>query len=127
MIRNWGRKVGLRRKIVSVSREATQSIVVAFTVLASTLRETFILFSYLGLRRLPARYAAIVLPLVLSLIMTFVVSGISTARSAGLSPSFVATWMSAWGLSWLVAFPVLLAVMPVVRRIVGLIVETRPG
>jgi len=35
--------------------------------------------------------------------------------------------MSAWGLSWLVAFPVLLAVMPVVRRIVGLIVETRPG
>ena len=44
-----------------------------------------------------------------------------------LNVGFVATWMSAWGLSWLVAFPVLLAVMPVVRRIVGLIVETRPG
>lgn len=75
-------------------------------------------------RRLPPRYAGIVLPLLLSVVMTFVVSGIATARSIGLAPAFVGTWMSAWGLSWIVAFPTLLVVMPMVRRLVGLIVET---
>lgn len=74
-------------------------------------------------RRLPARYAGIVMPLVLSLLMTFVVSAISTWKSLGLNPQFLSTWPVAWGLSWLVAFPTLLAVLPVVRRIVGLIVE----
>lgn len=78
--------------------------------------------SIITFQRLPARYAAVVMPLVLSVIMTFVVSGISTLRSVGLSPGFAATWMSAWGLSWLAAFPTLLLVLPLVRRIVGLIV-----
>lgn len=75
-------------------------------------------------RRLPSRYAGIVLPLLLSVVMTFVVSGIATARSIGLAPAFAGTWMSAWGLSWVVAFPTLLVVMPIVRRMVGLVVET---
>ncbi|MFG1311592.1 DUF2798 domain-containing protein [Xanthobacter tagetidis] len=74
-------------------------------------------------RKLPARYAGIVMPLVLSVLMTFVVSAIATARSLGLGPDFVSTWPIAWGLSWLVAFPTLLLVLPVVRRIVGLVVE----
>lgn len=78
--------------------------------------------SIITFQRLPARYAAIVMPLALSVIMTFVVSGISTLRSVGLSPGLVSTWMSAWGLSWLAAFPTLLLVLPLVRRIVGLIV-----
>ena len=74
-------------------------------------------------RKLPARYAAIVLPLVLSVLMTFVVSAIATLRSLGPGPDFLATWPVAWGLSWLVAFPTLLLVLPMVRRIVGLVVE----
>ncbi len=82
--------------------------------------------SIITFRRLPPRYAAVVMPLVLSVIMTFVVSGIATLRSLGLSPAFPATWMSAWGLSWLVAFPTLLLVLPLVRRIVSLIVAP-PG
>lgn len=73
--------------------------------------------------KLPARYAAIVMPLVLSIIMTFVVSAISILKSLGPTPAFLATWPSAWALSWLVAFPTLLAVLPLVRRIVGLLVE----
>lgn len=77
--------------------------------------------------RLPARYAAIIMPLVLSLLMTFVVSAISTWKSLGLTPLFLSTWPIAWGLSWLVAFPTLLVVLPVVRRIVGLIVEAPPA
>lgn len=77
----------------------------------------------LALRRLPARYAGLVMPLVLSVMMTFVVSGIATLRSLGPTPDFLTTWPAAWGLSWLVAFPTLLLVLPLVRRIVGLVVE----
>ena len=74
-------------------------------------------------RRLPARYAGIATPFVLSIVMTFVVSAISTARGVGLTPDFPSLWMSAWGLSWLIGFPTLLTVLPIVRRIIGLIVE----
>ena len=74
--------------------------------------------------KLPARYAAVVMPLVLSVLMTFVVSAISILRSLGPTPAFVATWPAAWAISWLVAFPTLLAVLPLVRKIVAFAVET---
>jgi len=74
--------------------------------------------------KLPARYAAIVMPLVLSVLMTFVVSAISTLRSLGPTPAFMATWPAAWAISWLVAFPTRLAVLPLVRRIVAFAVDT---
>jgi hypothetical protein len=74
--------------------------------------------------KLPARYAAIVMPLVLSVLMTFVVSAIATLKSLGPTSAFVTTWPAAWAISWLVAFPTLLAVLPLVRRIVALAVET---
>jgi hypothetical protein len=73
--------------------------------------------------KLPARYAAIVLPFVLSVLMTFVVSGISTLWSLGLTPTLLTTWAAAWALSWVVAFPTLIAVLPLVRRIVAFVVE----
>ncbi|MCA6118568.1 DUF2798 domain-containing protein [Bradyrhizobium sp. WSM 1738] len=73
--------------------------------------------------KLPARYAAVVMPLVLSVLMTFVASAISTLRSLGPTPAFMATWPAAWAISWLVAFPTLLAVLPLVRRIVAFAVE----
>ena len=74
-------------------------------------------------RKLPARYAAIVMPLTLSVLMTFVVSAIATLKSLGPTQAFIETWPAAWGLSWLVAFPTLLAVLPLVRRIVALVVD----
>ena len=76
--------------------------------------------------KLPARYAAIVLPFILSLLMTFVISGVSTLMSLGPTPAFVATWPAAWALSWLVAFPTLVALLPLVRRIVARVVESPP-
>lgn len=76
-----------------------------------------------GTRRLPPRYAAFVMPLVLSILMSLIVSGVSTLKSLGIGAAFVSTWPIAWFLSWLVAFPALLLVLPLVRRIVGLIVE----
>jgi len=78
------------------------------------------------MRKLPARWLPIVMPLLLSLKMTFVVSGIATLKSLGFVEGFVGKWMAAWGLSWVVAFPVLLVMMPLVRRVASLIVET-PG
>jgi hypothetical protein len=79
--------------------------------------------TFLGTPKLPARYAALVMPLLLSLLMTFVVSLISTLRSIGLAPDFPMIWLSAWGLSWLVAFPTLLLVLPLVRRLTAALVE----
>jgi hypothetical protein len=76
--------------------------------------------------KLPARYAAIVMPFVLSVLMTFVVSAISTLKVLGPTAAFVSTWPAAWALSWLVAFPTLLAVLPLVRRIVAFVVESPP-
>ena len=76
--------------------------------------------------KLPARYAAIVLPFCLSLLMTFVISGVSTLMSLGPTRAFVATWPAAWAMSWIVAFPTLIMVLPLVRRIVALVVESPP-
>ena len=77
----------------------------------------------MSFRKLPARFAPVVMPLILSVLMTFVVSVISTLKSLGPTPAFLATWPGAWALSWLVGFPTLLVVLPLVRRIVSLLVE----
>jgi hypothetical protein len=77
----------------------------------------------MSFRKLPRRYAALLTPLLLSLLMTCVVSAISLLRSRGLDATALALWPSAWAISWVVAFPVLLVVTPLVRRIVGWLVE----
>ena len=79
--------------------------------------------NFLGLRKLPARFAGIVMPLLLSILMTFIVSAISTMRGIGITPDFLHLWLGAWGLSWLVAFPTLLAVLPLVRRATAVFVH----
>ena len=82
--------------------------------------------SVMSSRRLPPRYAAFLTPLVLSILMSLIVSGVSTLRSLGFSPDYFSVWPMAWLLSWVVAFPTLLMVMPLVRRIVGLVVQPAP-
>ncbi len=79
--------------------------------------------TFLGVPKLPARYAGVVMPLLLSLLMTFIVSFISTWRGVGLVPDFTRIWLGAWALSWAVAFPLLLAVLPLVRRATAAIVD----
>jgi len=74
-------------------------------------------------RRLPARYASIVMPFLLSLLMTSLVSFISTARSVGIAPELLRLWPGNWALSWLVAFPVTLVVLPVVRKLTAALVD----
>ena len=74
-------------------------------------------------RKLPARYAALVMPLFLSVFMTCIVSLISTLHGIGLTPGLFRVWMGAWGLSWVIAFPTLLLVLPVVKAASGFVVE----
>lgn len=77
-------------------------------------------------RKLPARYATIVMPFLLSLLMTALVSFISTARTVGIAPELLKLWPGNWALSWLVAFPVTLVVLPIVRRLTAAVVDL-PG
>jgi hypothetical protein len=77
-------------------------------------------------RRLPPRYAAFVMRFVLSILMSMIVSGVARLKSLGIYAACVSTWPIAWFLSWLVAFPTLLMILPLVRRIVGLIVQAPP-
>lgn len=74
-------------------------------------------------RRLPSRYAGIVMPLILSILMSGIVSCVATLTSLGMTPDFVGLWLNAWLASWLIAFPTLLIVLPIVRRLVALVVE----
>jgi Protein of unknown function (DUF2798) len=76
------------------------------------------------MRKLPASAQWLVFPAVMTLFMTCVVSAISIWRVRGNGPGFIDAWLPAWGLSWLIAFPVMMLVTPVVRRIVGVLVET---
>lgn len=78
----------------------------------------------LGLRKLPARHAGVVMPLLLSLLMTCVVSLISTLHSIGPVHGLLQVWLGAWGWSWLAAFPTLLVALPLVRAITRMLVET---
>ncbi len=77
----------------------------------------------MGMPKLPARYAGIVMPFLLSLLMTFIVSLISTWNGIGFAPNFVRVWFGSWGMSWAVAFPALLVVLPLVRRATAAIVD----
>lgn len=77
-----------------------------------------------GLRKLPARHAAVVMPFFLSILMTCIVSMISTLKGVGWGPHFPGVWLGSWGVSWLVAFPVLLLVLPVVRKLTAMVVQT---
>jgi hypothetical protein len=76
-------------------------------------------------KKLPARFAHIILPLVITFCMTCVVSGVSTIKNLGIhDPMFLSSWMDAWGASWIVAFPVLLILLPIIRKFVFTFIET---
>lgn len=78
---------------------------------------------FLGLPKLPTRYAGVVMPLLLSVLMTFIVSLISTLRGVGVGPDLLRIWMGSWAISWMVAFPCLLALLPLVRRMTAALVH----
>jgi hypothetical protein len=76
-----------------------------------------------GLRKLPGRFAGLVMPLFLSIFMTCIISLVSTLHGIGPAPGFVDVWLGAWRLSWVIAYPTLLLVLPLVRRATAVVVD----
>ncbi|MCH7312290.1 DUF2798 domain-containing protein [Acinetobacter sp. ANC 4805] len=76
--------------------------------------------------KLPARYAAWVMPLLLSGLMSATLSLMNLLMNVGLIDGFAAKWLSTWFFSWLIAYPVVLMFLPIVRRLTSLIVEMPP-
>lgn len=77
----------------------------------------------LSMTKLPAKYAAWIMPLLLSGLMSGTLSLINMLINLGLTINFISHWLNAWMLSWLIAYPVVLIFLPLVRRLTGLIVE----
>ena len=76
--------------------------------------------------KLPARYAAWIMPLLLSGLMSATLSLVNLLMNVGLIDGFATKWLSTWLFSWLIAYPVVLVFLPLVRRLTSLIVEMPP-
>ncbi len=76
--------------------------------------------------KLPAKYAAWIMPLLLSGLMSATLSLMNLLMNVGLIYGFTAKWLSTWLFSWLIAYPVVLMFLPVVRRLTSFIVEMPP-
>lgn len=81
---------------------------------------------FLGIPKIPARYATVVMPFFLSVLMSCLVSGISTLNSVGFDSSVFVLWPRAWLVSWLIAFPSLLLVLPFVKKLTAAVVASTP-
>ncbi|MFB2538213.1 MULTISPECIES: DUF2798 domain-containing protein [unclassified Acinetobacter] len=78
-------------------------------------------------KKLPAKSAAYVMPLILSFVMSSIISGINIFKAIGLVDGFMWIWLRGWMISWAIAFPTVLVVLPLVRKIVGKIVQMPPS
>lgn len=76
--------------------------------------------------KLPAKYAAWILPLFLSGLMSGIISLINTVKNLGWTESLFSIFLSAWMLSWLVAYPMVLIILPIVKKITALFVDMSP-
>lgn len=75
-------------------------------------------------RRIPRRYAYVVMSVVLSVCMSAVISLIVTIKNNGIEGRETAMmWLAAWQASCLIAVPMRFLVAPLVARFVGLLVE----
>lgn len=66
------------------------------------------------------------MPLFLSGIMSGVISGYNTLRNLGLIDGVTSIWINNWFQSWIIAFPLVLVILPLLRRVVGQMVNTQP-
>lgn len=73
--------------------------------------------------KLPAKYAAWIMPLILSFLMSGTISLINLLINIGWVDGFFMKWLSVWMLSWAIAYPVVLIFLPFVRRLTGTIVD----
>ena len=77
------------------------------------------------MRKLPARSQTVLIPLFLSFLMSLVVSMVATLKAVGFEPGLAGKVLQAWSVSFPVAFPSVMLLLPLVRRMVGAMVEAR--
>lgn len=75
------------------------------------------------MKKLASRYMRYALPLCLTFIMTFLVSGVATIRALGLVEGMLSKSSESWLFSWCIAFPTMFFLLPVVRRLLGHVIE----
>lgn len=76
--------------------------------------------------KLPAKFAAVIMPLILSGLMSGTISMINLWKNLGYFDGFFVKWVGVWLFSWLIAFPTVMMFLPLVRRITGLVVDMTP-
>lgn len=77
--------------------------------------------------RLPNRAQTVLVPFFLAGFMTLIVSSIATVKAVGFADDIVWRIAAAWATSFVVAFPCVLVILPLVRKLVGRLVEPPPG
>ena len=81
---------------------------------------------FAGIPKLPAKYAAWIMPFILSALMSATISMINLWKNVGWFDGFFTKWFSVWLFSWMIAFPTVLIFLPLVRRFTGLFVDLTP-
>lgn len=79
-----------------------------------------------GIPKLPAKYAAWIMPLFLSGLMSGTISMINLWKNLGYIDGFFIRWLGIWLFSWIVAYPTVLIFLPIVRRLTGVFVDMTP-
>lgn len=75
-------------------------------------------------RKLDACYGPPLVGVLTSATLALIMSGALLLVNRGLVPGFVTLWMRSFGVAFLVAFPTSMVVVPLVRRVVGAMVQT---
>lgn len=69
------------------------------------------------------KYQTVIFSLFMALFMSSIMSLVITVFNVGLVEDIVFTWLKAWSFSFTIAFPATLMVSPVVKVMVGLVME----
>ena len=73
--------------------------------------------------KLPAKYAAFIMPLFLSGLMSATISMINLWKNLGWFDGFFSKWFFIWLFSWAIAYPTVLFFLPIVRKITACFVQ----
>lgn len=72
---------------------------------------------------IPKTYTSYVFSFFMSLLMSCIMSFVITVFNLGFVSNLPAIWLRAWSLAFVIAFPTIIAVTPIVRWLVGKVVQ----
>lgn len=69
------------------------------------------------------KYTAQVFSFFMALLMSCIMSFVISIFNVGLVSGILLVWLKAWAFAFVVAFPTIILITPIVRKLVGLVVE----